>query len=92
MSLVPSWLSAGVGGLEGEAWFTGGTDEAADNDSSDTPANTKAHCYNTPFPTPLKWETVMFHQLVSPGVPCSGVEVSSPLAEGVGIEEAVEDS
>ena len=33
----------------------------------------------------------MFHQLVSPGVPCSGVEVSSPLAEGVGIE-ADEDS
>ena len=30
--------------------------------------------------------------VVSPGVPCSGVEVSSPLAEGVGIEQAVEDS
>ena len=30
--------------------------------------------------------------VVSPGVPCSGVEVSSPLAEGVCIEQAVEDS
>ena len=54
ISLVPSWLSTGVGGLDEGAWFTGGTDEAADEDSSDTPANTKAHYYNTPFPTPLK--------------------------------------
>ena len=41
MPLVPSWLSAEVGGEEEGAWFTGGTDEAADEDSSDTPANTK---------------------------------------------------
>ena len=56
--LVPSWLSTGVGGLEEGAWFTGGTDEAADEDSSDTTATTKEHCYNTPLPASphnLKW-------------------------------------